>query len=144
MNPRLLEKPTRKLMLLVRRHKKLSKLWVDLSVQLLSLRNTASPCHSNVRHLWSIPGWKVNGSLGIVCWGVCQVETACSRMQGCQTRGELDGYSLLLIVFKNDIIQWINSPFQLAKPPLHPMFQAYGVSSPTAYVLEVIKKIKSR
>ena len=28
--------------------------------------------------------------------------------------------------------------------PLHPMFQAYNVSTPTKFVLEVLKKVKSR
>ncbi|KAK2138293.1 hypothetical protein NP493_8129g00002 [Ridgeia piscesae] len=33
---------------------------------------------------------------------------------------------------------------QLPPPPIHPMLQAHGVTSPTKYVLEVIRRVKSR
>ena len=33
---------------------------------------------------------------------------------------------------------------QLPAPPLHPMMQAFQAPTPTRYVLEVIKRVKSR
>ena len=38
----------------------------------------------------------------------------------------------------------LNILLQKDSIPLHPMFQAYNVSTPTKFVLEILKKVKSR